>query len=85
MLINKNMFVENMLPDFVVRTLTDEEIDHYRESYKEDAARKPIWRWPNELPIDGEPADVWEAAVAYHEWLQRPRCRRSCSTPHLAR
>ncbi len=71
MLINKNMFVENVLPNFVVRTLTDEEMDHYREPYKEVAARKPVWRWPNELPIDGEPADVWEAVVAYHEWLQR--------------
>ena len=46
-------------------------MDHYREPYKEEAARKPVWRWPNELPIDGEPADVWEAAVAYQEWLQR--------------
>lgn len=71
LLINKNMFVENVLPGSVVRTLTDEEMDHYREPYKEEAARKPVWRWPNELPIEGEPADVWEAAVAYHEWLQR--------------
>ena len=23
------------------------------------------------MPIEGKPADVWEAAVAYHEWLQR--------------
>ncbi len=65
------MFVENVLPGSVVRTLTDEEMDHYREPYKEEAARKPVWRWPNELPIAGEPADVWEAAVAYQEWLQR--------------
>ena len=71
MLINKNMFVENVLPASVVRTLTDEEMDRYREPYKEEAARKPIWRWPNELPIEGEPADVAEAAEAYHQWLQR--------------
>ena len=71
LLINKNIFVENVLPGSVVRTLTDEEMDRYREPYKEEAARKPIWRWPNELPIEGEPADVWEAALAYHEWLQR--------------
>jgi len=71
LLINKNVFVENVLPGSVVRTLTDEEMDHYREPYKEAAARKPVWRWPNELPIEGEPADVWGAAVTYHEWLQR--------------
>ena len=71
LLINKNMFVENVLPNFVVRPLTDEEMDHYREPYREEASRKPVWRWPNELPIEGEPADVWEAVEAYHEWLQR--------------
>ena len=71
LLINKNIFVENVLPGSVVRTLTDEEMDRYREPYLEETSRKPIWRWPNELPIEGEPADVWEAAVAYHEWLQR--------------
>ncbi len=71
LLIKKNVFVENVLPGSVVRTLTGEEMDRYREPYKEEAARKPVWRWPNELPIEGKPADVWEAAVAYHEWLQR--------------
>ena len=71
LLIKKNMFVEAVLPGSVVRKLTDEEMDHYREPYKEESARKPIWRWPNELPIEGEPADVHEAATAYHEWLQQ--------------
>ena len=23
------------------------------------------------MPSEGEPADVWEAVEAYHEWLQR--------------
>ena len=71
MLINQNMFVETVLPAAMLRKLTDEEMNRYREPYKEEAARKPVWRWPNEVPIDGDPADVWEAAVAYHEWLQR--------------
>ena len=71
LLIKRNMFVENVLPASVVRTLTDEEMDHYREPYKEEAARKPVWRWPNEIPIEGEPKDVHEAAKAYWAWLQR--------------
>ena len=71
LLINRNMFVENVLPASVVRTLTDEEMDHYREPYKEEAARKPVWRWPNEIPIEGQPKDVHEAAEAYWAWLQR--------------
>jgi haloalkane dehalogenase len=71
LLFKRNMFVENVLPGSVVRTLTDEEMDYYRRPYLEEASRKPIWRWPNELPIEGEPADVWEAALAYDEWLKR--------------
>ncbi len=71
LLISKNMFVEAVLPGSVVRTLTDEEMDHYREPYKKEAARKPVWRWPNEIPIEGEPKDVHEAAEAYWAWLQQ--------------
>ncbi len=71
MLISKNMFVEAVLPGSVVRKLTDEEMDRYREPYKEEAARKPVWRWPNEIPIEGEPKDVHEAAEAYWAWLQQ--------------
>ena len=71
LLISKNMFIEAVLPGSVVRTLTDEEMNHYREPYMEEAARKPVWRWPNEIPIEGEPKDVHEAAEAYWAWLQQ--------------
>jgi haloalkane dehalogenase len=30
-----------------------------------------VWRWPNELPVAGEPPDVVEAVETYNEWLQR--------------
>ncbi len=69
MLINQNMFVEAVLPASILRKLTDVEMNRYREPYVDPPSRKPVWRWPNELPIDGEPADVAEAATAYSEWL----------------
>lgn len=71
MVVNQNMFVERILPAAIVRDLTDEELDRFREPYLETASRKPVWRWPNELPIAGEPADVVEAVVEYNDWLQR--------------
>ncbi len=71
MIVNRNMFVEQILPGAVVRQLTETEMNHYREPFKEPASRKPVWRWPNEIPIAGEPADVAEAVAAYNEWLQR--------------
>ena len=66
----QNVFVEQALPGSVVRKLSDEEMDAYRAPFPDEASRKPVWRWPNEIPIEGEPADVAEAVGAYNAWLQ---------------
>ena len=71
MLVNQNMFVEVVLPNSVVRGLTEEEMKAYREPFLDPASRKPVWRWPNELPIAGEPADVAEAVASYGAKLAR--------------
>jgi haloalkane dehalogenase len=71
MIVNKNMFVEQILPDATVRKLSAEEMNHYREPFKEPSSRKPVWRWPNELPIEGKPADVVEVVESYNRWLQQ--------------
>lgn len=36
--------------------LTEEEMTHYREPFRKPEYRKPVWRWPNEIPIEGQ----WE-------------------------
>ena len=69
MLINQNMFVEQVLPMSILRKLSDEEMNRYREPYADPPSRKPLWRWPNEIPIEGEPADVVEIVQAYSEWF----------------
>jgi haloalkane dehalogenase len=66
----QNVFVERTLPGAVMRKLTDEEMDAYRAPFPNEASRKPVWRWPNEIPIEGEPADVAEIVGAYNRWLQ---------------
>ncbi len=71
MLVNQNMFVEQILPGAMIRKLTEEEMNCYREPFKDPAHRKPVWRWPNELPIEGEPADVVEAVTTYNQKLQQ--------------
>ena len=71
LIVNQNFFVEKVLPGSVVRGLTEEEHNHYREPFLEVESRKPVWRWPNELPIEGEPADVHEAVEAYSLKLQQ--------------
>ena len=71
MLVNQNMFVEGILPGAIVRDLTDEEMNVYRKPFLDPAHRKPLWRWPNELPIAGEPPDTAEAIDANFAWLQQ--------------
>ena len=71
MIVTNNMFVDQILPSAVVRELTEEEMERYREPFKDPAHRKPVWVWPNELAIEGEPADVVEAIEAYSQKLRR--------------
>ena len=58
LVVDRNIFVEYLLPGGIVRPLTTQEMDIYREPFLEPESGKPIWRWPNELPIDGKPADI---------------------------
>ena len=78
MVLEKNVFVENILPGSVLRDLTDEEMDVYRRPYIEAGeSRRPTLTWPRELPIDGEPADVVTIVDAYSQWLSH------CDVPKL--
>ena len=69
LVVNKNVFVEQVLPGAIMRDLTDQEMDAYRAPFLDPPSRKPVWRWPNEIPVDGEPADVVELVGAYADWL----------------
>ena len=73
MIVNQHMFVEQILPSLVVRDLTAAEMDHYRAPYLDPPSRKPLWRWPNEIPIAGEPAAVVAMMEEYHRKLQQSR------------
>ncbi len=71
MILEQNMFVEAVLPGAIFRKLSDEEMSRYREPYPDPKSRRPTWRWPNEIPIEGEPADVVETVQSYSDWLKR--------------
>lgn len=70
LIIEDNFFVEKFLPSGVIRGLTEAEMAHYRRPYLEPAStREPLYRWPNEIAIDGKPEDVAAIVQAYHAWL----------------
>ena len=68
--IERNLFVERLLPAAILRDLSEAEIAHYGKRFTEPGeARRPTLTWPRQIPIDGEPADVTAIAQAYSEWL----------------
>jgi haloalkane dehalogenase len=70
MVLDDNLFVEAHLPQRVLRTLTDAEMDAYRRPFLESGeGRRPTLTWPRQLPIDGQPADVCQTVTSYGEWL----------------
>ena len=70
MVLEKNVFVERVLPGSVLRGLTEEEMERYRQPYLEPGeSRRPTLTWPREIPISGEPADVVEIVQQYADWL----------------
>jgi haloalkane dehalogenase len=71
LIVNQHVFVERVLPGAIQRDLTETEMDAYRAPYLDPPSRKPLWRWSNEIPLDGEPADVADVVQAYADWLQR--------------
>jgi haloalkane dehalogenase len=72
MILAKNVFVERILPASVLRGLAPEEMERYREPFREPGeGRRPTLTWPREIPIEGEPADVTALVNDYAAWLAR--------------
>ena len=68
MILERNLFVERVLPASILRQLAPEEMAEYRRPFQNRDDRWPTLAWPREIPIDGEPADVTALVGAYAEW-----------------
>jgi haloalkane dehalogenase len=69
LILEGNAFVERVLPGGMLRKLSEEEMAVYRAPFPTPESRRPTWRFPNELPIAGEPADVYAAVGEAHAAL----------------
>ena len=69
LILDKNLFVEGVLPASVLRDLGPD-LDVYRAPYVDGGERRrPMLDWPRSLPIEGEPADVVADVQSYADWL----------------
>ena len=71
LVLTRNLFVEGVLPNSIIRKLTDEEMDHYRAPFLTPDDRQPTLSWPRQIPIDGEPLEMVELVSEYGRWLER--------------
>jgi haloalkane dehalogenase len=69
MILDRNMFVERVLPGSVLRKLTEAEMSEYRTPFINREDRWPTLTWPRQIPIAGEPADVVAIAADYAQWM----------------
>ena len=70
MILDKNMFVERVLPGAVIRDMTEAEMNVYRKPYlAEGEDRRPTLTWPRQIPIEGEPENVCRIVDDYGAWL----------------
>ncbi len=70
MVLEKNIFVDVVLPSSVLRTLSDEEMENYRKPFAQKGEdRRPTLTWPRQIPIGGEPKDVVEIVENYARWM----------------
>ena len=72
MVLQKNLFVELILPKLIMRELQEEEMDAYREPFKNPGEdRRPTLTWPREVPVVGDgPDNVIAIVAAYRAWLK---------------
>ena len=88
MVLQKNVFVERILPASVLRGLGDEEMQRYRTPYREAGeSRRPTLTWPREIPIEGEPARMaWalEILTGTAVWTSSPLADGGSSRPRAS-
>ncbi len=70
LVLEQNVFVEQVLPTSIMRKLSDEEMNEYRRPFARPGEdRRPTLSWPRQIPIEGEPPEVATIIDDYAKWL----------------
>ena len=70
-IMNSNYFVNKVLPTAVMRRLSDEEMAHYQEPFKNPGSCKPLWQFIQEWPLGTGPTTVDALMKEYSVWLEQ--------------
>ena len=74
LILEKNIFVERILPSSVIRKLSEEEMSQYRKPFfKVGSDRQPTLSWPRQIPLEGEPAEVVDIVNEYADFILKKK------------
>lgn len=72
LILEKNIFIEKILTGSIIRDLSHEELETYREPFNQPGeARRPMLSWPRQIPIEGEPKNVCKIVSEYSDWMSK--------------
>ena len=69
LVLERNMFVEAVLPSSIMRDLTEDEMAAYRAPFDTPDNRQPTLNWPRQIPIEGDPPHMVELVAAYGAFM----------------
>ena len=69
LILKKNLFIEGVLPNAIIRHLTETEMDIYRKPFLKEIDRRPTLDWPRQIPINNEPEEVCKIVDDYSSWM----------------
>mgnify|MGYP000011445630 FL=1 len=69
LILKKNLFIEGILPNAIIRNLTESEMSIYRRPFIAEIDRRPTLDWPRQIPINNEPEDVCKIVEDYSSWM----------------
>ena len=69
LILKRNMFIEAVLPNSIIRKLTKDEMDEYRKPFLNENDRQVTLNWPRQIPIEGEPSHMFRLVTSYAEWI----------------
>ena len=77
LILEKNIFVERILPSSIIRKLSEEEMTQYRKPFlKAGSDRQPTLSWPRQIPLEGEPSEVVNIVNEYSEFMKKSNIRK---------
>ena len=69
MILEKNLFIEAVLPGSILRKLSDAEMDEYRRPFNDKKSRRPTLDWPRQIPLENDPPEICKIVDSYSQWM----------------